>query len=193
MSQLHEDFTTEPVHWVPYVKPIDFGTATEAQRDALKITPSNLKISDFVLVLAHDTETLKHRTPLVNGILYDKGGLSRAERELAALAASVVNRCIYCASVHASRFIALTKEPDVITTIYRDTVDAELDDERRQAIFDFSVKISRSPPEVTAEDADRLRAAGLDDFEILDLVHVCAMFAWANRVMHTLGEPAITV
>ncbi len=192
MSKLHEDFTLEPVHWVPYVQPIAYDTATEAQRDALKITPSNLKVSDFLLVLAHDVETLKHRTPLVNGILYDKGGLSRAERELAALAASVVNRCIYCASVHANRFIGITKEPDIIAAIYEDTVDAVFDDERRQAIFDFSVKISRSPPSVAKEDADRLKRAGLSDFEILDLVHVCAMFAWANRVMHTLGEPAVS-
>lgn len=192
MSELHQDFTLEPVRWIPYVRPIDYDHATEAQRDALKITPSNLKISDFVLVLAHDVETLKHRTPLVNGILYDKGGLSRAERELAALAASVVNRCIYCASVHASRFIDLTKEPEVVEQIYANTVDAVFDDQRRQAIFDFAIGISQCPPALTAADTSRLRSAGLSDFEILDLIHVCAMFAWANRVMHTLGEPGIS-
>jgi alkylhydroperoxidase family enzyme len=31
-------------------------------------------------------------------------------------------------------------------------------------------------------------AAGLSDLEILDITHATAMFAWANRLMQTLGE-----
>jgi alkylhydroperoxidase family enzyme len=34
----------------------------------------------------------------------------------------------------------------------------------------------------------QLRAAGLGDQEILDATHVIAMFAWANRLLETLGE-----
>jgi alkylhydroperoxidase family enzyme len=30
----------------------------------------------------------------------------------------------------------------------------------------------------------------LSDLEILDLTHAVAMFAWANRLMQTLGAPA---
>ena len=40
-------------------------------------------------------------------IMYGKDGLPSAERELGAVGASIVNRCIYCAAVHASRFIGL--------------------------------------------------------------------------------------
>jgi alkylhydroperoxidase family enzyme len=36
-----------------------------------------------------------------------------------------------------------------------------------------------------------LRAAGLDDLEILDLIHSVAMFANANRLMLTLGDPLL--
>jgi alkylhydroperoxidase family enzyme len=35
-----------------------------------------------------------------------------------------------------------------------------------------------------------LRQAGLDDLEVLDLIHSVAIFAWANRLMLNLGEPA---
>ena len=38
-------------------------------------------------------------------------------------------------------------------------------------------------------DAAPLRAQGLIDLEILDLTHAVAMFARANRLMQTLGEP----
>lgn len=36
-------------------------------------------------------------------LMYSEGGLSRGGREIGALAASFVNRCIYCASVHGPR------------------------------------------------------------------------------------------
>jgi alkylhydroperoxidase family enzyme len=34
-----------------------------------------------------------------------------------------------------------------------------------------------------------LRDAGLSDEEILDLILSAALFGWANRLMHTLGDP----
>lgn len=108
MSQAVHEFTVEALDWKPYVKPVDVETATPEQLDALKITPSNKKISDYVLVLANEPETLKERTPLFNDIMYSEGGLSRGGREIGALAASFVNRCIYCASVHAARYIQLS-------------------------------------------------------------------------------------
>ena len=37
-----------------------------------------------------------------------------------------------------------------------------------------------------------MRAQGLSDLEILDLTHAVAMFAWANRLMQTLGEASDT-
>jgi len=186
-APVHE-LTLETLEWHPYVAPVDLQQATPEQLDALKVTPSNTKVSAYVLVLAQDAEILAERTPLFNDIMYSRGGLSRAERELGALAASVVNRCIYCASVHANRYITLSKRPDVIETIYRDGTDAELS-ARNQAIFEFGVKLTRKPDSLDAEDLAALREAGLSDLEILDLTHAVAIFGWANRLMHTLGEP----
>ena len=37
---------------------------------------------------------------------------------------------------------------------------------------------------------DALQAHGLGDEDIIDLLHACAIFGWANRLMHNLGEPA---
>ena len=109
MTRVIHDLTTDVPVWRPRIPPVDFAAATPEQRAALKDTPSGTKISDYVLVLAHDPESLGHRTPLFNAIMYDRGGLSRAEREMAATAASVVNRCVYCAAVHATRYNQLTK------------------------------------------------------------------------------------
>jgi uncharacterized peroxidase-related enzyme len=188
MSRPIPDFTHGELEWAPWLEPVDLDHATQAQRDALKITPSNRAVGAYSLVLAHDPEALEQRSPLYNGIMFGPRGLPRADRELGAVAASRINGCAYCCSVHAKRFSDLTKEPEVMQRIYADGVEAELDP-RRRAIVDYAAKLTRDPASITAADAAPLRAAGLGDLEILDLTHAVAIFAWANRLMQTLGEP----
>ena len=188
MSDVLYDFTTKVPRWRPRVTPIELEDATPDQLEALKVTPSNTKVSDYVLVLARDSETLRERTPLFNAIMYNRGGMSRAERELGAVGASVVKRCVYCAAVHASRYNVLAKDKAVMERIFADAGKTELDP-RQQAIFDFSVKLSQTPPDVSKADMEGLKAAGLEADEILDLVLSSALFGWANRLMHTLGDP----
>ena len=188
MSDILHEFTTTVPHWRPRVTPIKLEDATPDQLDALKVTPSNTKVSDYVLVLARDSETLRERTPLFNAIMYNRGGMSRAERELGAVGTSIVNLCVYCAAVHASRYNVLAKDVAVIERIFADGEDAELDP-RQSAIFNFAVKLSKCPPDVSKADMETLTAAGLNPDEVLDLVLSAALFGWANRLMHSLGDP----
>jgi uncharacterized peroxidase-related enzyme len=188
MSQVIHKFTKRVPRWQPRVTPVDLEDATAEQLEALQVTPSNTKVSDYVLVLAHDVETLKVRSPLFNAIMYNKGGLGRAERELGALAASVVNRCVYCAAVHAVRHAQLTKSEAVTDLIFNSGEAAKLEP-RDQAIFDFSLQLSGTPATASVEQIDALRKAGLDELDILDLVLSASLFGWANRLMHVLGDP----
>jgi uncharacterized peroxidase-related enzyme len=182
-------WTMAALEWQPWLEPVALAQATPEQLDSLKVTVSNTAVGAYSLVLAHDPETLARRTPLFNGIMYGPRGLPRADRELGALAASTVNGCLYCASVHARRLAELTKDPTLPQAIFDKGEGAELD-QRRRAIFDYSVKLSRCPPQAGPGEIVRLRAAGLSDADILDLTNAVAMFAWANRLMQTLGEAA---
>ncbi|MDX0498141.1 peroxidase-related enzyme [Sinorhizobium medicae] len=188
MSEAVHEFTLEPLDWQPYVRPVKLDEATTEQLEALKVTPSNTKVSNYVLVLANEAEMLAERTPLFNDIMYSEGGLSRGGREIGALAASFVNRCIYCASVHANRYIQLEKRPEVVDEIYRRGLDADLPD-FEQALFNFGADLTAHPDNVGVYQFYHLREIGLGDLEILDLIHSIAIFGWANRLMHTLGEP----
>lgn len=188
MSQAVHEFTLDALDWHPYVKPVDLDEATPAQLTALNVTPSNTKVSAYVLVLANDAEILTERTPLFNDIMYSEGGLSRGGREIGALAASFVNKCIYCAAVHANRYIQIEKRPEVVGEIYKKGLDADLP-EFEQALFNFAVDMTAHPDNVGVYQFYHLREHGLDDLEILDLIHSVAIFGWANRLMHTLGEP----
>lgn len=188
MSDVLKKFTKTVPHWRPRVAPVDLDTATPEQLEALQVTPSNTKVSEYVLVLAHDPQSLNVRSPLFNAIMYDDGGMSRAERELGAIGASMVNRCVYCAAVHASRHAQLEKDETVVDRLFASGEAADLGP-RDRAIFDFAIALSKSPSAAGPKEMAALRAAGLTDNEILDLTLSTALFGWANRLMHVLGDP----
>lgn len=188
MSTVLKKFTRTVPHWEPRVQPVVLEEATEEQLDALKVTPSNTKVSEYVLTLAHDVESLKVRSPLFNAIMYDPQGMSRAERELGAIGASMVNGCIYCAAVHAARHAQLEKSEEVTDSLFRDGIKAELS-ARNRAILDFATALSSCPSQATETQVDAMRAVGLTEAEILDLILSTALFGWANRLMHVLGNP----
>ena len=188
MSEPIKEFTTTVPFWQPRIAPLELEQATDAQLEAMKVTVSNTKIGAYTLVLALDPETLQQRTPLFNGIMYSRGGLSRAETELGAVAASVVNKCIYCAAVHADRYNQLTKDETVMDNIFESGEDADIDP-RQKALLDFATKLSKCPSEATKADVERLIENGLSMGEVLDLVLSASLFGWANRLMHVLGDP----
>jgi uncharacterized peroxidase-related enzyme len=173
--------------WSPYIEPVDITAANEDQLAAMQVTPSNTKISPYVRTLAHDPESYVARTKLFNAIMYAKGGLDRSERELGALVASVVNRCIYCASVHARRYVELSERDDVVEEIYLRGLERPFD-ARTAAIVDFCKTLSETPSAVAKEQVQALRDQGLSKSDIVDLIHSAAIFGWANRLMHTLGH-----
>jgi uncharacterized peroxidase-related enzyme len=100
----------------------------------------------------------------------------------------MVNRCVYCAAVHASRHAQIEKDDTVTDQIFSKGEDAELS-ARDRAIFDFAIALSKSPSAAGAKELTALQDAGLDPSEILDLVLSSALFGWANRLMHILGDP----
>lgn len=188
MTRVIRKFTRTVPRWQPRVAPVRLDEASDKQLDALKVTPSNTKVSDYVLVLAHDPESLNARSPLFNAVMYGSDGLDRAGREIGAIGASIVNHCIYCAAVHADRHAKLSKSTAVTDEIFHAGLFAKLEP-RDQAMFDFSVKLAKCPPEAGPADIGALRDAGLSDLEITDLILASSMFGWANRLMHILGDP----
>ncbi|MDQ2651760.1 MAG: peroxidase-related enzyme, partial [Chloroflexota bacterium] len=135
-------------------------------------------------------EPLRQRTGLFNGIMKGEGGSEKSDRELAAVATSRVNGCVYCAAVHASAYNQMTGDTDQMQRILDDGVDTQLR-ERERAIVDVSVKLTQDPAGFTVADLQPLRDLGFSDPEILDITNGAAIFAWANRLLQTLGESTL--
>lgn len=181
-------FAVKALRWAPYLIPVDIKAATPTQLKAMEATPSGGNISPYVLTLAHDPQSYAARTALYNKVMYAEGGLAPVWRELGALVASVVNGCVYCASVHARRHIRLAGDDRVVREIYTAGLDGQFDS-RIRATIEFSRALSVTPIAATQEHVAALRVEGFTADEIVDLVHATAMFGWANRLMHVLGYP----
>lgn len=176
----------KPLNWRPHIAPVEVSDATPEQLEAMKVTPSAKKVSEYVRTLVHDPESYVARTVLFNAIMYVDGGLGRPDRELGALGASIVNGCKYCAVVHARRHAELTKSDYLVTALYFER--PETLGPRDAAIYSFARRLSAAPSEATEEDIASLRSVGMDDIEIIDLIHAISIFGWANRLMHVLGH-----
>jgi alkylhydroperoxidase domain protein/CMD domain protein len=182
-------FTVEQLAWAPWLQPLEMADATPEQAAALEGRTGN---SAYFRLLARDPGVLIERTATDRGIFYTQGGAPRAERELSAAATSRLNGCMYCASVHARLAAQLSKRTDDIDRLLREGVTDGTDlglDARWQAVIDLAVALARTPPRAEPGHVARLRELGLSDLEILDVAQAGAFFAWANRLMLTLGEP----
>ncbi len=59
--------------------------------------------------------------------------------------------------------------------------------DRERALLDYAIALTADPGGMRRAHVEALRAAGLDDGEILDANQVTAYFAYANRVVDGLG------
>ncbi|MFZ3118919.1 MAG: peroxidase-related enzyme [Variovorax sp.] len=181
-------FTNQVLDWASWLETVKLEEATPEQIAALDEMSPTAKQSAYFLLLAHQPEILLQRSIAFNAIMFAPGGMPRAERELGATVESRINGCVYCTSVHAQRFEQLAKRRDVIEQVFEDPATAGTT-EREKAIVQFSAELTLRPDALSAEHVQPLKAVGLTDIEVLDLVHSVALFAWANRLMLNLGEP----
>jgi uncharacterized peroxidase-related enzyme len=181
-------FTNETLGWRSWLSPLDVVQATGLQQAVLDESHPQARASAYYLTLIHQPLMLRHRSAAYNAIMYAPGGAPRAERELAAMVVSVTNGCVYCTSVHAQRFAQLVRRHDTVEQVFRNPATAGVD-ERERAIARFAQAVTLRPHTLAAADVAPLRQLGLSAEQILDVLHAAAIFGWANRLMHNLGEP----
>ncbi|PKA44816.1 alkylhydroperoxidase domain protein [Rhizobium sullae] len=181
-------FTQAEIGWTPWLAPLAEAELTDRHWAGL-VDPSRARSAYFML-LARDPEILEARTKTDKDIFYNTtAGLPRADRELTATAASRVNGCIFCASVH-SRFAShYSKRTSDVQRLLDQGTHTDLGSRRWNAIVEASVALTATPSAFDEEEVTRLRSEGLNDLEIADTIHGAAFFNWANRLMLSLGEP----
>jgi uncharacterized peroxidase-related enzyme len=113
-------------------------------------------------------------------------GLSAREREMISVAVSMANGCLYCLVAHGA---ALREASDDKVEADRITLDYRRSDltSRERAILDYAVKITKAPGDCDESDIEALRAEGLSDADIWDVIEVAAMYNFTNRLAMATG------
>jgi len=89
--------------------------------------------------------------------------------------------------VHHGRGLRrLLKDDTLLQAIQSDWSTAPLG-VKRMAMLTYSVKLTRTPGDMTAADTEALRHVGFGDRDILDITEVIAYYAYANRIADGLG------
>lgn len=153
-----------PMRWVPWVEADSFDEA-----------------------LAHDPAAREACSALYNAVMTAPSELSPADRELAALAASLRTGCALSAGMHGRRQVELSGDR-VTAVALAEAGPAAVPDPRQRAIVDAAAALAPTPAALTAAHLARLRAVGVGADGVRDLVAVAAMTAWTNRLAMTLGN-----
>lgn len=180
-------FTTEERAWHAWIEPVGPDTGSPAQIAAYET--SVWPDSPYFRLLAWHPSGLATRTALDRAIFLGRPGLPRGERELGATVASRLNGCELCTSVHSRFTVTFTKEEDAVRRLLEEGTEADLEP-RWRAIVDASAALTASPPRFGAHHVRALVEVGFSRSDVQDLVESTAFFAWANRLMLSLGEPA---
>jgi uncharacterized peroxidase-related enzyme len=130
---------------------------------------------------AFDNAKLKAFILMSDDLMLGESGLSKAEREMIAVAVSAINHCHYCLTSHGAALRQRAKDPELGETIAQNYRAAGLDT-RRKAMLDFAAKLTETPDKIEEADRVALRRAGFSDRDIWDIAAVASFFNMSNRM-----------
>jgi uncharacterized peroxidase-related enzyme len=123
---------------------------------------------------------------LYDSIMNEDSGLTKAEREMIAVAVSAQNHCFYCLISHGAVLRIRAKDELLADTIAANYRAAELTP-RQRAMLDLAVKVTEDSAAVCDRDIAELRDHGFTDEDIMDIIQTAALFNYSNRVASALG------
>jgi len=80
----------------------------------------------------------------------------------------------------------VTLDQDLVAALEDDYRKAPIT-EQEKVMLDYVVQLTRDATRISAQDHDRLRAAGFDDKGILQITLIASWFNYINRVADALG------
>lgn len=135
----------------------------------------------------------RYYTPLlqfVHSVLRGPSELTPGEREMIAGYVSTLNGCSYCAGGHKAAAIALGIDESVFEAVSEDIESAPVD-EKLKPIFRYAKKLTEAPDRMAQADADAVTAGGWSEKTLTDVVNVCALFNFFNRLVEGHGIEGI--
>ena len=115
--------------------------------------------------------------------------MDRRRYELVTIAAARAYRSTYCFAAHSKFLRDDCGDEATMRAVAADPSGATLDATDR-AVMDFATQVACDASEITAADVDQLRAHGLHEAEILDVVLAASARGFFTKVLDALGVQA---
>lgn len=138
-------------------------------------------VPNVLRAYAFDAVKLQAFIDMVDNLMLADSGLSKAEREMIAVAVSAVNHCHYCLTAHGAALRQRLDDPELGEVVAQNYRAANLPD-RQKAMLDFVVKLTEAPAKIEEPDREALRHAGFSDRDIWDIAAVAGFYNMSNRM-----------
>jgi uncharacterized peroxidase-related enzyme len=138
-------------------------------------------VPNVLRAYAFDNAKLRAFILMADDLMLGDSGLSKAEREMIAVAVSAVNHCHYCLTSHGAALRQRAGDPELGELIAQNYRAAALEP-RHEAMLDFCVKLTEAPDKMREADREALRRAGFSDRDIWDIAAVAGFYNMTNRM-----------
>ncbi len=179
--------------WIKEISREDNKQLNQIYENAEKRT--NEKTANVLRVHSVRPDVLKIHMNLYEAIMFDKGQLSRSDREMIGVVVSKSNECPYCVSHHQQALNFISNKDKNMEMIAIDYTQASLND-RQMAMCVYAEKLTKTPYKMVEQDVKNLRNVQLDDQAIFEINQIVAYFNYVNRIVFGLGvelEASISV
>lgn len=174
-----------------WIRRIDYASAGARLRQAFdRVRGPHGEIDNIVSVHSLRPHTLSGHMALYKNVLHHTANsLPTWLLEMIGVRVSMLNGCDYCVDHHSAglrRLLAGDDRADAVLAALRAGTYRDLEP-REAAALAYADKLTLAPASMTEVDLGPMRAAGLDDGEILEVNQVVSYFAYANRTVQGLG------
>ncbi len=156
-----------------------------------RVVGSDGTVDNVLKIHSLRPHTLEGHMALYKNVLHHSGNkLPKWLLETVGVYVSLLNGCDYCVAHHFAGLSRLLQDDNrareirhaLKTDFFDNTFDL-----RERAILDYARQLTLSPGEIGEGSIQAMRAAGLDDGEVLEANQVASYFAYVNRTVLGLG------
>lgn len=179
-----------------WIKIVPYDAAKGALRDLYdRVKGPDNNVDNIMLAHSLRPHTMQGHMTLYKYVLHHpRNTLPKDYLEALGVYVSMLNRCDYCVEHHFAglrRLLGDTERAAAIRSAFQNSAPDRVFSGADLAGLEYAARLTLNADAVTQADIESLRAAGLDDGEILEINQVTAYFNYANRTVLGLGVDTV--
>lgn len=121
-------------------------------------------------------------------VLLMGGELTRELKESIAVVVSAANSCNYCVASHSMALQMMGFNQERIDDLTKNIESPQITP-RDKKIIEYARKATLTPHKITEEETDELKALGLSESQIVEVLGVMELFTGYNKFIDSLAVP----